>query len=295
MSTQLAYIWRLFREISLLHLWLPLVLTLSAETLYGFVIGRLKSGAWSDVSSYWMEHLPTLLVHYLVFLMVFVALLIKRAAVTDVNIEILDDVLPRATSYRAFGMIPIREWFEAPTVEYQLRILEHRARAAFEYHRTLLFFSRIDYLATKANYLDRDHAVSLAKLHRRWNVPLAFLKRQDCVDILGQLSDQELKDLAWFRPILLKRITWLKSALKSSWFPTSLALKQPLRLQAFVVVKNVDGTETLLHFAKDHNTLALKRLSDKAQRAALVRLATLIDATVLDQQGTLLHEFDFGA
>ena len=109
---------------------------------------------------YWSEHLPTLLVHYCVFMLVFGGLLVRRADVLDIDIAILDRILPKTAAYHAFGMIPLREWFEPAPVMYLSWLLEHRSRPTshWRYDRVLLFFSETDYLATKANYLDADHA-----------------------------------------------------------------------------------------------------------------------------------------
>src|ERR1044072_1555505 len=143
---QLVYAWRLLREIISGHFLIPFALTFIIDTLIGVGIDFDAN----SLSVYWTEHFPTLLVHSAVFITIYSIYLVRRAGVSVSNIAILDDILPKATFFHAFGMIPLREWFEPSTAAYLGLLLADRSTSKhrIRYKRVLLFLSKTDYLAT---------------------------------------------------------------------------------------------------------------------------------------------------
>lgn len=294
--TQLTYAWRLLREISVPHLLLPIILTLLVDTMYAFALSReLESLDLQALQSYWRDHLLSLLVHYFIFLSVLSVLLVRRASVMDLDINILDDILPNATFYHAYGMIPLREWFEPAPTTYLLHLLEFRVRdpQRLGYRRVMLFFSRSDYLATKAHYLDADHAALFADMHRRWKVPLAYLRKRDCTGALATLTDAELQSLGWFRILWSWRPALLRWLLSHERVPIGLLIRRPLHALAFVIVEMRGAAPEILHFAKYGKSLRLEPIQGESKRSAHLKFGQVVDSRVLNAEGqvTAAHNF----
>ena len=76
----LIYVSRLLREVWWAHLWAPLLVTVIVDTTWGRASGEIATFDWASLQMYWSEHLVTLVVHYITFLVVFMALLGGRAS-----------------------------------------------------------------------------------------------------------------------------------------------------------------------------------------------------------------------
>ncbi|MBZ5635309.1 MAG: hypothetical protein LAO55_19460 [Acidobacteriia bacterium] len=247
--------------------------------------GDLKSFSREDLSEYWLGHIASIVSVYLIFLFVVVYLLLQESAVKVMEIGCLDDILPAATSYFAIATINLPEWFEPATQLYFSNILQYQVKSGAKHQRVLLFFKDRALTATKETYLDGHYAQCFNAIHKRLEIPLAYLNRQTIFPALAALDSHQQALLCWSRPwtsLLLKLKCW-------KWLPVGFVLKK----RTFAAIEMADGSRAIIQFTKKRDELKLTRLIDKAVVDAHFALVTKIRNVVFGADGKLRHEFDF--
>jgi len=272
------------------HLLIPFVVTLVIWVASEAFAIRWKCQAWSLAQTLdkWPNLVWELVSIYLVFVIV-IGLSIKKASdVRWTAVGHLQDILPNATKYFAIGTIPLREWFEPNSLVYLATILQRQMKTPkvnteeqkFHHERVLLFYSEADLLALQASFLDEHYAKSLAAIHQRFDIPLAYLGPDRVREIINSLSEEHRAALGCYKP---PRI-WRKKA---------SALRAKPELLPFAQIEENGGAKQFIQFLKNGNTLTLSEVDDPDKIAACKEFVRGIEKMIYDSHGHVKEEFKF--
>jgi hypothetical protein len=272
-----------------LHLAIPLLIVVTLSAVFDWLVPLTRGDGlhWPAFHAHWFAQRGLELVGiYLSFLLVF-ALSVKKAGdVRNARIDKLRDILPGSKRYFAIGTIPLREWFEPNSQIYLSTIIEHQLTdPAFRHERILLFYTSGDWKALNVSYLDEHYAKAFAAIHKRLNIPLAYLDPEELREILLSLDEKTLRALGWQR----RTLGWLRKLIP---IPGTWTLRRKPDMLPYALIEK-DDVERVILFSKENNTLNLSEILDPEKVEARRKFVRCIEEKIYQRERELKEEYKF--
>jgi hypothetical protein len=272
------------------HLAIPLLIVLALSAAFDWLVPLLQGNGlhWPAFRAHWFAQRGLELVGiYLSFLLVFTLSVKKAGEVRNARVDMLRDILPGSKRYFAIGAIPLPEWFEPNSQIYLSTIIEHQLiDPEFRYERVLLFYTSADWKALNVSYLDEHYAKAFAAIHKRLNIPLAYLEPADLREILLSLDERTLRALGWQR----SAVAWLRRWIPK--IPGAWTLRRKPDTVPYALIEK-DKVERVILFSKESNTLTLSEICDPEKVEARQKFVRCIEAKIYQGERELKEEFKF--
>jgi hypothetical protein len=271
------------------HLLIPFGVAVAFWLISEAFLMRWNCQAWS-FAQIWDTRpilIRELISIYLVFIIVIGLSINKASDVRWTAVGHLQDILPTATRYFAIGTIPLREWFEPNSLVYLATILQHQidSRHAtpparpLRHERVLLFHSDTDLRALQASFLDEHYAKSFAAIHRRFDVPLAYLGPDQIEAVIKGLSEAHQAALG--------------CELGRTWRKKTPTLRMKPGILPFAWIEVNGGPPRVIQFLKDSSSLVLPEVKDRDTKAAGEAFVKGIEDIIYDSNGQVKEECRF--
>jgi len=286
-----------FRKHAKFHLLIPLIGGIIVEGIFEAAVASRthKVESWISFSWVYLYSLRTLtlIAGVTVSYLLVMYILIKketRVRTDDTSLAVLQDTLNDAKNYYGLSIIPLDEWFD-PSVQVYLAKLLNRKLAPddFTHERTLLFFSRLEFMKATVPLTDEYHnGRCLAHMHKDCDIPLLFLRRETIFDILERMSPEDKQALGFYPP-------WTEWRLSRRLRRLPLhRLRRRVEQMDFAVVERSDDTMAVLRVAKCGEEVRVDQETTGTAAEPYIRLLTEIRNTVYNPRTKRLkanHDF----
>jgi hypothetical protein len=191
------------------------------------------------------------------------------------DIEILKDTLSTAKSFFATSTIPFKEWFDPVSQIYFSTIINRQFQDTTFYHaRVFLFFKESDIKNLDSVYLDGYYSKCIADMHLNYNIPAGFLKRDEILNILGRLIEEDKKALGCYRFWIPYWVSWRQGRRVKKIYLSRLRCR-PDRLD-FAFVELLDGSKCVLHVSKHGQDVRIEKIEEVNRVSPYENLITAI-------------------
>jgi hypothetical protein len=178
------------------------------------------------------------------------------------DLEVLKDTLSNASDFFATSTIRFNEWFDPVSQVYFSIIINRQLHnSMFSHARVFLFFTEAEIKNLDSIYLDGYYSKCLAEMHLNYNIPAAFLQRDEIMSVLERLTDEDKRSLGCYQRWIPRGLSWNRNegiSLKKHFFRWRY---ERSRLD-FAFVKLSDEGKRVLRVSKEGHDVLIHRIED---------------------------------
>jgi hypothetical protein len=229
-----------------LHLVVPLIVGLLFHAVAVHVARHISW--WNSLSELWSFESIVFVAGALLAYIIIMYFLIRRetsARIHGTDLAVLDSVMSEAASYFSTSTISMQEWFDPISQVFLSSIIKRKLQSAtFQDQRILLFWRRGELDDLQSMFLDGYYARRLSEIHIQYGTPVAYLSRQEIIEVVRKLPPEDKKRLG------------------CSTNPVISKLWPSLRQLDFALVVSKNGAKHVLRVSKKGQNVHIDRVPE---------------------------------
>jgi hypothetical protein len=194
-------LWKILARILTRHLGLHLIVPLIVGLLFHAVaVHFVHQTPWSEsLNDLWSLEAIIFVAGLLLTYILIMYYLIRSetsARISGTDLAVLDSMMKESVSYFATSTIRMQEWFDPISQVFLSTITKRKLQPpSFRDERVLLLWRRGELDDLHSMFLDGYYARRLSEVHIQCGTPVAYLSRQEIIEIVEKLSPQEQQHL----------------------------------------------------------------------------------------------------